>query len=52
MLTDIDYDELTDDYYGVCLVPGCGWTGPGRMRRRDADIDADRHEDRHDDGVI
>lgn len=51
-MTDIDYDEMEDGWYGFCLVPGCGWQSTPTMRSRDADRDADIHETQHDDGVI
>jgi hypothetical protein len=50
VITDIEYDEMTDDYYGVCRE--CDWKGPGRMSQRDADLDAEHHEQLHEDGVI
>ncbi|MFI2663350.1 hypothetical protein [Micromonospora carbonacea] len=48
MLADVLYDEMSDDYYFVCP---CGATGPGWMRWQDANGDAGRHEQQHEDGA-
>lgn len=52
-MTDVLYDEFGDDYYYRCDRDGCPKpTGRGHMAVRDADLDADRHDELHDDGVI
>lgn len=49
-MTTVEYDELCDQFYFQCR--DCGETGRGWDRRRDADLDADRHDQLHDDNVI
>lgn len=48
-MTVIDYDEMTDGFFYLC---DCGATGVDQMHYRDAEVDADRHDQLHDDGVI
>lgn len=49
-MTDIEYDEMDDAYYFVCLV--CPATGRSRMRQQDAGRDADFHDQLHVDEAI
>lgn len=51
-MTQVEYDEMSDDYYFVCEEAGCGATGRGRMRYQDANRDADYHDQLHEDGAI
>ena len=48
-MIEIEYDEMTDRFYYVC---DCGSTGRLWDRKRDAEQDADRHDELHDDGVV
>ncbi|MFU8851116.1 hypothetical protein ACNAW0_09055 [Micromonospora sp. SL1-18] len=49
-MTQIEYDEATDGFYFHCYA--CGRDGRSRDYRRDAELDADRHDEQHDDGLI
>ncbi|MEV5695822.1 hypothetical protein [Micromonospora globbae] len=49
-MTQIEYDEATDGFYFHCYA--CGRDGRSWDYRRDAELDADRHDEQHDDGVI
>lgn len=48
-MTVIDYDVTTDGFYYRC---DCGASGADHMRVQDAERDADRHDQLHEDGVI
>jgi hypothetical protein len=49
-VTTVNYDEADDTYGFHCH--DCGRDGPRRDAQRDAWLDADRHDELHDDGVI
>lgn len=52
-MTTVEYDELHDQFGYVCHEDGCPTpTGCLFDRERDANLDADRHDELHDDGVI
>lgn len=47
-MTTVEYDEMSDAFHASC---SCGWAGNLYMRSRDADREADAHDDWHDNQV-
>ena len=50
-MTEIEYDEMFDQFYFRCVETGCHKLGRNWDQRRDAELDADRHDELHDDGA-
>ncbi len=48
-MTTVEYDEIGDTFHFHCH--DCGRSGRSWDTRRDAGLDADRHDERHDDGT-
>jgi hypothetical protein len=44
-MTTIEYDEMSDQFYGLCH--DCPWEGRLWDERRDANLEADRHDEWH-----
>lgn len=48
----VEYDEMEDGWYFVCHDHEPPVAGRTFFARYDAEMDADRHDELHDDGVI